>query len=184
MVLFGYYNPILVGGEARVVASAADAGVDALLVVDLPPEEATPLRALASARGLALVPLVAPTTDDARASAITEALRRTDAARGFVYYVSMTGVTGAASPDLVRAAGEAAALRGRLALPVVVGFGIDGPDAARAAAGPAGGGADGIVVGSALVRRIESSPTRAERLAAVTSIVRSLRTALDDANVR
>lgn len=174
MVLFGYYNPILVTGEARVVPLAAGAGIDAMLVVDLPPEEGETLRTAAAGAGVAMIPLVTPTTDAARLDAISAARPS-----GFMYYVSVTGVTGVAAPALARASTEAARLRARMRLPVVVGFGIDGPAAAREAAGPRGGGADGIVVGTAIVRRIEEASSPAARVLAVRSLVSDLRAALD-----
>src|SRR5262249_47106936 len=135
LVLFTYYNPVLVTGEALVVERAARAGIDALLVVDLPPEEGAGLRAAAAAAGIAMVPLLTPTSDEARAGAILGSPRAGGGPPGFLYYVSMTGVTGAGSADLAAARAHAGALRARSGWPVLVGFGIDGPDAARAAAG-------------------------------------------------
>lgn len=175
IVLFGYYNPIAVTGDARVVALAADAGVDALLVVDLPPEEGHGLRAAATAAGLAIIPLIAPTTDPARAQRILGA----DAARGFIYYVAVTGVTGSSQAGHTQASEEAARLRERFELPVVVGFGIDGAKSAREAAGPHDGGASGIVVGTALVKAIHAAPTAEARRAAVRALIGELRSALD-----
>ncbi len=179
LVLFTYYNPVLVTGEARVIERAAKAGIDGLLLVDLPPEEGAELRAAASAAGIALVPLVAPTSDDARADAIVGAARAAGGPPGFLYYVSMTGVTGAGDADFAAARAHADALRARSGWPVLVGFGIDGPEAARAAAGAPGDGADGVVVGTAIVRRIQEAGTAAERLASVTAFVSSLRAGLD-----
>jgi tryptophan synthase alpha chain len=180
IVLFGYVNPIEVTGAERVVRLAADAGIDALLVVDLPPEEAAGLRGLAASAGLALIPLIAPTTDAARASVIIGAAGGDGSGpRGFVYYVSVTGVTGSGEADFGLASREAEALRTRFGLPVVVGFGIDGPDAARRAAGPRGGGADGVVVGTALVKRVEAGESQETRVAGVRELTRSLRAALD-----
>ena len=179
LVLFTYYNPVLVSGEASVIERARAAGVDALLLVDLPPEEGSELRAAAAAAGLAIVPLVAPTSDEARADTIVGAVRAAGGPQGFLYYVSMTGVTGAGSADLAAARAHASALRARSGWPVLVGFGIDGPEAARAAAGPRGEGPDGVVVGTAIVKRIEAGKTAAERMAAVTGLVKSLRAGLD-----
>jgi tryptophan synthase alpha chain len=169
IVLFGYYNPIFVRGEERVAADAAEAGVDALLVVDLPVEESGPLRAAAGARGVGVVPLLAPTSSPARVAAVKSA-----AASGgtpFVYYVSVTGVTGSGAVDASEAGARAAALRAELGLPVVVGFGIDSAEKARSAAA----GVDGAVVGTALVRAVEDGATPQARRQAVEKLVRELR---------
>ncbi len=179
LVLFTYYNPVLVTGEAKVVERAAKAGIDALLVVDLPPEEGAELRAAAAAAGLAMVPLLTPTSDDARAGVILESARRAGGPAGFLYYVSMTGVTGAGSADFAAARAHAGALRARSGWPIVVGFGIDGPEAARAAAGHAGEGPDGVVVGTAIVKRVEAGKAADERKASVKAFVASLREGLD-----
>jgi tryptophan synthase alpha chain len=173
IVLFGYYNPLFVRGDARVATEAADAGVDAFLVVDLPPEEGPDLRAAAGARGLSVVPLVAPTSSPDRIAAA----KRAAPPPAFVYYVSVTGVTGSQAAPLAQASEEAAAVRRALggSVPVVVGFGIDSPEKARAA----GAHADGVVVGTALVRAIESGATPEARRADATGLVRKLREALD-----
>jgi tryptophan synthase alpha chain len=175
IVIFGYYNPLFVRGEARAVADAAQAGVDALLVVDLPIEESGPLREEARRHGLGVVPLLAPTSRGERVAAVREA-----AARGtvpFVYYVSVTGVTGTGSLDASGAGAHAARLREELGLPIVVGFGIDSRDKARSTAA----GADGVVVGTALVRLVEEGRTAGARRAAVEALVRDLRTGVDEA---
>jgi tryptophan synthase alpha chain len=180
LVLFTYYNPILVTGEDRVASLARAAGIDALLVVDLPPEESGPLRRAAAREGLALIPLVTPTSDPDRAEVILRAAKSEKAApAGFVYYVSMTGVTGAGATLLADARREAEALRARFGWPVLVGFGIDGPQAAREAAGAPGAGADGIVVGTAIVRRVHDAPSPEARVESVRAFVGDLRTALD-----
>jgi tryptophan synthase alpha chain len=172
LVLFGYYNPILIRGEERTVKDAKAAGIDALLVVDLPPEEGIVLRDAADAAGLAVVPLLTPTSGPSRVAAAAAR------AKGFVYYVSVTGVTGAAGEDaLASASREAARLRETTGLPVVIGFGIDGPQKARMAIGS---GADGIAVGTAVVRAIESERDDEARARAVTKLVGSLRSALDE----
>jgi tryptophan synthase alpha chain len=175
IVLFGYYNPLYVRGERRSIDDAVDAGVDALLVVDLPLEAGRDLRDRAAERGVAVVPLLAPTSTEARARSVAALGERA----GFVYYVSVTGVTGSSAVSADDASRRAAELRAATGLPVVVGFGIDGPDRARAAAA----GADGVVVGTALVRAIEQGATAAERKASVTALVRSLRASLDEACV-
>jgi tryptophan synthase alpha chain len=180
LVLFTYYNPVLITGEALVVEKARAAGVDAMLLVDLPPEEGASLRAAAAAAGIAMVSLVAPTSNDARVDAILAAARAVPGAPpGFLYYVSMTGVTGAGSADFDAARAHAGRLRERSGWPVVIGFGIDGPDAARAAAGRAGEGPDGIVVGTAIVRRIETAKGSAECRESVRTFVAGLRAGLD-----
>jgi tryptophan synthase alpha chain len=182
LVLFTYYNPVLVTGDEQVIARAKGAGIDALLVVDLPPEEGGSLRAAAARAGIAMVPLVAPTSDEARVDAILGAARKVEGAPpGFLYYVSMTGVTGAGIADLAEARAHAGRLRERSGWPVVIGFGIDGPEAARAAAGAHGEGPDGVVVGTAIVRRVEGAKTAGERMASVRGFVAGLREALDTA---
>jgi tryptophan synthase alpha chain len=175
IVLFGYYNPIFVRGEARAAHEAVQAGVDALLVVDLPVEESASLRKAARHRGIGVVPLLAPTSRPESASAVKDA-----AAGGtvpFVYYVSVTGVTGTGAIDAHGAGAHGAKLREELGLPVVVGFGIDAADKARAAAT----GTDGVVVGSAIVRAIEDGKTPVARRAAVEQLVRALRLGVDQA---
>lgn len=174
IVLFGYYNPLFVRGEEQAVKLAADAGVDALLVVDLPVDASGSLRAMASARGLGVIPLVAPTTKDDRVTRIAEAAQRFPVP--FVYYVSTTGVTGVANPEgvLAEAASRAAQVREATGRPTVVGFGIDSPARARIAATEA----DGVVVGTAIVRRVEEGADPAARLASVRSLVADLRRAI------
>ncbi|MFT3765517.1 MAG: tryptophan synthase subunit alpha [Minicystis sp.] len=182
LVLFTYYNPVLITGEEKVIERAQAAGIDALLLVDLPPEEGGSLRAAAAKAGLAIVPLVAPTSDDARVDAILGAARSVaDAPAGFLYYVSMTGVTGAGSADFAAAQAHAGRLRERSGWPVVIGFGIDGPAAAKAAAGAPGEGPDGVVVGTAIVKRVEAGKTADERRESVKAFVASLRAGLDAA---
>ena len=151
LVLFGYANPIVVNDERTTVRAVADAGIDAMLVVDLPPEEGQELRDEAKVRGVDVIPLLTPTSVGSRLQAAR------GVASGFVYYVSMTGVTGstAAHDPFDAAANAAENLRHELGLPVVVGFGIDDADKARRAYG--GGKSDGIVVGTAIVRAIEDA---------------------------
>ncbi len=145
VVLFGYYNPILSYGEARLCADAKAAGVDGLLVVDLPLDECAVLRDPALAAGLDWVPLVAPTTSPERA------LRVAALATSFVYLISVAGVTGSGQVDLVGAGVRARDLARETGKPVAVGFGVrTAADAAAVAAN-----ADGVVVGSAIVSAIE-----------------------------
>jgi tryptophan synthase alpha chain len=169
IILFGYYNPIYVRGERKVVREAAEAGIDGLLVVDLPPEEGEELRDEAARAQVAIIPLLTPTSGAERVSA---AIAR---ASGFVYYVSVTGVTGAvAETALAEASQQAARLRDVAKLPVVVGFGVDGPAKARLAAG-----ADGVVVGTAVVKAIEAGADQAAREAGVAKLISSIRQGLD-----
>ena len=147
IVLMGYYNPIYVHGVQRFLSEAREAGVDGLIVVDLPPEEDEELCLPALQAGLAFIRLATPTTDDARLPAV---LKNT---AGFVYYVSIAGVTGAATPDFNLVAGAVARLKRHTALPVAVGFGVKTPEHAAAIAA----GADGVVVGSALVDAVRAS---------------------------
>jgi tryptophan synthase alpha chain len=147
LVLMGYYNPIYIYGVDKFLADAKTAGVDGLIIVDLPPEEDTELCLPAMKAGLNFIRLATPTTDDKRLPAV---LANTS---GFVYYVSITGITGSASADST-AVGEAVArIKRHTKLPVCVGFGIRTPDAARAIAE----NANGAVVGTALVDALRAS---------------------------
>jgi tryptophan synthase alpha chain len=175
IVLFGYYNPIFTVGEALVCQMAKESGVDALLVVDLPVEEGSSLREHARANGLAVVPLLTPTSSAARREATRRAMQECPA--GFVYYVSVTGVTGHAAAPLEAASLAAAELRRDLGCPTVVGFGVDSAERARQAARHA----DGVVVGTALVRRIEDGKTPEARAAAVRELVDELARAVQTA---
>jgi tryptophan synthase alpha chain len=147
LVLMGYYNPIYIYGVDKFLIDAKAAGVDGLIIVDLPPEEDTELCIPAMKAGLNFIRLATPTTDDKRLPAV---LANTS---GFVYYVSITGITGSASADST-AVGEAVArIKRHTNLPVCVGFGIRTPDAARAIAE----NANGAVVGTALVDALQAS---------------------------
>jgi tryptophan synthase alpha chain len=163
IVLFGYYNPIFVHGCERFAADAKASGADGVLVVDLPPEEAGELTGPLRAQGLDYVPLVAPTSTDAR---IDLAAR---VASGFIYYVSMTGVTGAALSDMDDVKTRVSSLRKRVSLPVAVGFGVTTPEEARRIASFA----DGVVVGSAIVRAAQKGGAEA-----AGKLVRELKAAL------
>jgi len=147
LVLMGYYNPIYIYGVDKFLADAKTAGVDGLIIVDLPPEEDTELCVPALKAGLNFIRLATPTTDDKRLPAV---LANTS---GFVYYVSITGITGAAAADS-KSVGEAVArIKRHTRLPVCVGFGIRTPQAAKAIAERA----DGAVVGTALVDALRGS---------------------------
>jgi tryptophan synthase alpha chain len=171
IVLFGYYNPLFVRGDQEAVRAAGAAGIDALLVVDLPLDESMPLRTAAASVDLGVIPLVAPTTRPDRVARIASLAESYPIP--FVYYVSMTGVTGGAGARdvLASAATEAARVREATKRPTVVGFGIDSGERAQVAAR----GADGVVVGSELVRRIERGTSKNERIDSVRSLVRELR---------
>jgi tryptophan synthase alpha chain len=180
LVLFTYYNPIFVTGEERVAELAEGAGIDAILVVDLPPEEAGSLRALAARRGVGLVPLVSPTSRPARIEVIRRESEPLEGApRGFVYAISRTGVTGEAPPALAAGNLEAGALRRAFGRPVLVGFGIDSGESARRVIDAFPGGIDGVVVGTAIVKRIERARSTAEAAEGVRDLVAELRSALD-----
>jgi tryptophan synthase alpha chain len=169
IVLMGYYNPIYIYGVERFLDDAIAAGVDGLIVVDLPPEEDNELCLPALKAGLNFIRLATPTTDDRRLPAV---LANTS---GFVYYVSITGITGAAAPDAARVGEAVKRIKRHTALPVAVGFGVR--DAASAAA--IARGAEAVVVGSALVEKVRQSlddsgrATRAT-VAAVTGLVSEL----------
>src|SRR5918997_3003728 len=169
VILMGYFNPIYVYGVDRFLADAKEAGVDGLIVVDLPPEEDDELCLPALKAGLAFIRLETPTTDDKRLPAV---LAHT---AGFVYYVSITGITGAATPDFGRVATAVERIKRHTALPVVVGFGVKtGAHAAAIAKG-----ADGVVVGSALVSAVQQSldgegRATSRTVEAVTTLVRDL----------
>ncbi len=147
IVLMGYYNPIYIYGVTRFLADAKTAGVDGLIVVDLPPEEDEELCLPALKAGLNFIRLATPTTDDRRLPAV---LANTS---GFVYYVSITGITGAAAPDAVQVRDAVARIKRHTNLPVAVGFGVRKANQARAIAE----GAEAVVVGSALVDAVKAS---------------------------
>ena len=160
IVLMGYYNPIYSRGVDRFLAEAKDAGIDGMIVVDLPPEEDSELCIPAQKAGLNFIRLATPTTDAKRLPTV---LQNTS---GFVYYVSITGITGAAAAQAVDVGPEVARIKAATDLPVIVGFGINTPDTARAIASVA----DGCVVGSAIVKDIGAGKSVAEVLANVAAL--------------
>ncbi|HEV3160917.1 MAG TPA: tryptophan synthase subunit alpha [Xanthobacteraceae bacterium] len=178
IVLMGYYNPIYIYGVERFLADAKASGVDGLIVVDLPPEEDSELCLPAMKAGLNFIRLATPTTDEKRLPTV---LTNTS---GFVYYISITGITGAAAPDTGKVAAAVARIKRLTKLPVCVGFGVRTAAHARAIAE----GADGVVVGSALVEAVrqslgpESKPTAAT-VAAVTDLARALAEGVRSARV-
>ncbi|MCC0080741.1 MAG: tryptophan synthase subunit alpha [Rhodobacter sp.] len=160
IVLMGYYNPIYARGVDRFLAEANEAGIDGLIVVDLPPEEDSELCLPAQAAGLNFIRLATPTTDDRRLPTV---LRNTS---GFVYYVSITGITGAAAAQAADVAPEVARIKAQTDLPVIVGFGITTPEGAQSIASVA----DGAVVGSAIVKLIGEGKPVTEILAFVAAL--------------
>jgi len=169
VLLFGYYNPVMSFGEERLVSESQEAGADGFLVVDLPPEEGGELRRMAKTAGLDVIYLVAPTTPDERIAKICKS------ASGFIYYVAVTGVTGAreALSDAIPA--DVKRIRAHTGLPVAVGFGISTPEQAAQVAAHA----DAAVVGSAIVSLIGKHGDTDEMVAEVDRFVRALRKGLD-----
>jgi len=160
IVMMGYYNPIHSRGVARFLEQASAAGIDGLIIVDLPPEEDAELCIPAQAAGLNFIRLATPTTDARR---LPKVLTNTS---GFVYYVSITGITGAAAPEAADVAPEVARIKAATDLPVIVGFGIRTPEAAQAIAAIA----DGCVVGSAIVGEMASGKSVEQVLAFVKTL--------------
>jgi tryptophan synthase alpha chain len=168
LILMGYYNPIYSMGVAAFLAAAKAAGVDGLIVVDVPPEADEELCLPAMRAGLAFIRLATPTTDEKR---LPRVLENTS---GFVYYVSIAGITGTAAPDTGKVAAAVKRIKAKTALPVCVGFGVKSPDQAATIASVA----DGVVVGSALVNAVRDSldagRVSARTVAAVHDLVRAL----------
>ena len=160
IVLMGYYNPIYSHGVERFLVDAKAAGVDGLIVVDLPPEEDSELCIPAQAAGLNFIRLATPTTDAKR---LPKVLENTS---GFVYYVSITGITGAAAAQAQDVGPEVARIKAQTDLPVIVGFGISTPETAQAIASVA----DGCVVGSAIVKQVADGKPLQDVLAYVKSL--------------
>jgi tryptophan synthase alpha chain len=178
IVLMGYYNPIYIYGVDRFLTDAVSAGVDGLIVVDLPAEEDDELCVPALKAGLNFIRLTTPTTDDKRLPVV---LANTS---GFVYYVSITGITGAATPEFGRVAQAVARLKRHTDLPIAVGFGVKNAEHARAIAQ----GADGVVVGSALVEAVRTSldadgKATAKTVPAVIDLIASLAAGVRSARV-
>jgi tryptophan synthase alpha chain len=169
IVLFSYYNPLLQFGLARLAREATAAGVDGLLIVDLPPEETGELRAALAGADLPLIRLVAPTTTPERLKTLVRD------AGGFIYLITRTGVTGVGGLDRNQVARTAAAVKAATPLPVCLGFGISGASDVQAL----GGLADGLVVGSAMVKIVTEHATDGKAATLVAEKVRELRTALD-----
>jgi len=168
IILMGYYNPVFCYGPDLFAKDAAAAGVDGLLLVDLPPEETGELHPLLKDAGIDLITLLAPTTGAARSAQLAAA------GEGFLYYVSMTGVTGSKQVDAGAIAASVSELKAQSPVPVAVGFGISTP----ADAGAVAGIADAVVVGSALVKLIAEKSASPDLLAAVGAFVRALKKAI------
>ncbi len=160
IVLMGYYNPIYSMGVDAFLVAAREAGIDGLIVVDLPPEEDAELCLPAQAAGLNFIRLATPTTDDKRLPRVAQNTS------GFVYYVSITGITGAAEADAGDVSPEVTRIRNATGLPVIVGFGVNTPEKSRSIASVA----DGVVVGSAIVSQIAAGKSTADVLAFVKTL--------------
>ncbi len=160
IVMMGYYNPIFSRGVDKFLVDAKDAGIDGLIVVDLSPEEDDELCIPAQKAGLNFIRLATPTTDDKR---LPKVLQNTS---GFVYYVSITGITGAAAAQATDVGPEVARIKSQTDLPIIVGFGVRTPETAKEIASVA----DGTVVGSAIVGELASGKSVAEVLAFVKSL--------------
>ena len=168
VVLMGYANPIERMGVENFAAQAQIAGVDGVLVVDYPPEEATQQAAIFKAHGLAPIFLISPTTTDARIAAIA------NIASGYIYYVSIKGITGAASLDIDAVASKIATIRRHTDLPLGVGFGISSAQSAAAV----GRVADAVIIGSKLIQLMQAAGDEGA-VAAVSAFVVQVRTAMD-----
>jgi len=168
IILMGYFNPVFCYGPELFARDAATAGVDGLLLVDLPPEEAEELHPLLKDAGIDLITLLAPRTDAQRSA------RLAAAGEGFLYYVSMTGVTGSKQVDAAAIATAVSELKAQSPVPVAVGFGVSTPADASAVAGIA----DAVVVGSALVKLIAEKSASPDLLDAVGTFVRALKKAI------
>ena len=160
IVLMGYYNPIYSMGVDKFLVAAKEVGIDGLIVVDLPPEEDTELCLPAQAAGLNFIRLATPTTDDKRLPRVAQNTS------GFIYYVSITGITGSAEADAGDVSPEVARIRKATGLPVIVGFGVNTPEKSRAIAEVA----DGVVVGSAIVSQIAAGKSTDDVLAFVKTL--------------
>jgi tryptophan synthase alpha chain len=170
IVLMTSFNPVFVYGQEAFVKDAVEAGVDGVIIPDLPPEEAGEFDALAKAKNLDMIHLLAPTSTPDRIEMVGAQ------SRGFVYYVSLTGVTGARDSIAKGVEDKVSRIKQATSLPVLIGFGISGPEQAKAASVFS----DGVIVGSAIVRMIEETPDPAERKEKLKVFVRSLKQSLQD----
>ena len=170
IVLMTSFNPVFVYGQEAFVKDAVEAGVDGVIIPDLPPEEAGEFDALAKAKNLDMIHLLAPTSTQDRIEMVGAQ------SRGFVYYVSLTGVTGARDSIAKGVEDKVTRIKQATSLPVLIGFGISGPEQAKAASGFS----DGVIVGSAIVRMIDETPDPTERKEKLKVFVRSLKQSLQD----
>jgi tryptophan synthase alpha chain len=168
VVLFGYFNPIFAYGVKKFTHSAREAGVDGVLIVDLPYEEAKELRMYTDPVGIDFISLLAPTTDGKRLSKISAE------ATGFLYYISITGITGTAAPKIDNIKNEVEKIRKITKLPIAVGFGISKPQQAR----EIGRFADGVVIGSAVVRLIDENKNNPDLVKIVSDYASEIKKAL------
>lgn len=169
VVLFGYYNPIFAYGNEQFAKDAKKSGVDGILIVDLPPEESNELRKYTDPASIDFISLVAPTTSLSRTKIIAKK------AGGFIYFISITGVTGSAIPDDISSiAKDVDRIRTVTKLPIVVGFGISTPSQAREISKFA----DGIVIGSAFVKLINDNKNKPDMLEIISSYAKELKSAL------
>ena len=168
IILMGYFNPIYQYGCGKFVSDAANAGVDGLIIVDLPPEEDAELREPAQAAGLDFIKLLTPTTKGARLDKVLQN------ASGFLYYVSIAGVTGTKSANIDEVGAHIADIKGKTDLPVAVGFGIKTPDDAANMSKIS----DGVVVGSAIVENIKENQSSSDLSALISTQVQNLKQAI------
>lgn len=173
IVLFGYYNPIFIYGTERFAKQAKKSGVDGILVVDLPPEESQELRQYTDRADIDFISLIAPTTSSERIGKISQK------ATGFLYYVSITGVTGTQKPVVSDIKKEMNRIRKQTTMPVVVGFGISTPEQAAEIALHA----EGVVIGSAFVRLIEEKGNTNNLVNIISSYAKDIKTALQNKHV-
>jgi tryptophan synthase alpha chain len=169
IVLMSSYNPVFVYGQEKFVEDAVNAGVDGVILPDLPPEEAGEFLGFADAKNLDTIFLLAPTSTPDRIQMIGEA------SKGFIYYVSLTGTTGTKEALSKNLEEKVSAIKSKVKLPVLVGFGISGPEQAK----EAGKCSDGVIIGSAIVKLIESHSDPVERDKSIAEFISGIRTALN-----
>ena len=172
IVLMTSFNPVFVYGEKKFIQDAASAGVDGVIIPDLPPEEAGEFSAFAERGGLDVIYLLAPTSPEERVRIVAER------SRGFIYYISLTGTTGVRTQLAEGLRDRVTFIKQASNIPVLVGFGIAGPDQARDAAKVS----DGVIVGSAIVKLIEQNPDPAQRNIRLAEFIASIKLAISDLN--